>query len=91
MGTNYIQRLRDQGRYDPAKWRREREAKQLENLQRAWIEANEVMQAEFMAWAGLTDATEEPLAADEVTALEQQITAELQAMVGPELAPGTSD
>jgi len=91
MGTNYVQRLREQGRYDPAKWRREREAKQLENLQCAWIEANEVMRAEFMAWAGLTDATEMPAVGDELTALEQQITAELQAMVGPESAPGTND
>ena len=52
MGTNYVQRLREQGRRDPAKWRRKREAKQLENLKRAWIEANEVMQAEFLAWIG---------------------------------------
>ncbi len=60
MGTNYTQRLRDQGRYDPAKWRREREAKQLENLKRAWIEANEVMQAEFLAWIGWDRSPEHP-------------------------------
>jgi hypothetical protein len=65
MGRNYVQILRDQGRYEPEKWRREREAEQLTALQRAWTGANEGVRAEFMAWAGLTDASEKPAAGDE--------------------------
>jgi len=75
MGTNYTQRLRDQGRYDPAKWRREREAKQLENLECAWSEACEPVKAAFMAWAGLREVDPDaspapsPLTAEEQAAL----------------------
>ena len=88
MGTNYTQRLRDQGRYDPAKRRREREAKQLENLQCAWIEANEVMQAEFLAWIGWevpTDASNPPGATQwpQSDRRRERLRAEIRSRGGP--------
>jgi hypothetical protein len=63
--TNYAQKLRDEGRYHPEQWRREREAKWLRDLQRAWYEANESVRAEFIVWAGWLDASEKPAAGDE--------------------------
>lgn len=55
MGTNYVKRLRDRGLYDPAKWRAEREGRELDALKRAWAGASWDAKAMFMASVGLFD------------------------------------
>jgi hypothetical protein len=62
--TNYYQRILARHGWTEEQYRAIRRREALEALKDAWSPATEDVKAEFMAWAGLTDASEKPAAGD---------------------------
>ena len=54
MARNIRRDLESQGRWEPEKWRKQREQTCLDALLLAWSEASERVQAEFLVQVGWT-------------------------------------